>query len=63
MNDIRDKPSKGERVHCKNCWKMEDRDILIALNRPSDYGYEPRESYVENVKQYMDTEKYSLMSH
>ena len=27
MNDISDKLLSGERVHCKNCWKMEDRDI------------------------------------
>ena len=57
MNNIRDKLIKGERVHqCKNCWKMEDRDIpSLRHNRLIDYGYEPRESYVENVKQYMDT--------
>lgn len=57
MNDIRDKLLNGERVHqCKNCWKMEDKDILsLRHNRLIDYGYEPRESYVENVKEYMDT--------
>ena len=43
MNDIRDKLLSGERVHqCKNCWKMEDRDIpSLRLNRLIDYGYDP----------------------
>ena len=59
MNDIRDKLLTGKRVaQCKNCWKMEDKDILsLRHNRMIDYGYDPRESYVENVKQYMDTGK------
>ena len=35
-------------------WKIEISQVYV-LNRLIDYGYEPRESYVENVKQYMDT--------
>lgn len=53
LNDIRDDLIMGTKIpQCKNCWKMEDQEIVsLRLNRITDLMENP--VMLSNVKQYL----------
>jgi sulfatase maturation enzyme AslB (radical SAM superfamily) len=58
LQDIRNKLAKGERIsQCKNCWKMEDREILsLRQTRIIDWEVDgsPKD-YLNNMKDWVET--------
>lgn len=55
MNEVRDSLIAGEKINqCKNCWKMEDNNIVsLRQNRITDLM--ELESTQQNIQQYMST--------
>ena len=57
MNSVRDSLIAGDKINqCKNCWKMEDNDIVsLRHNRIADLM--ELKSTQQNIKQYMETKE------